>query len=70
MRVEKPRFCEELGNTVKCEDCPWADEDGVTLLEEGCDSCGFGFMERCPRNMEQYTQACDLAERLIKEGEK
>jgi hypothetical protein len=61
MRVENPRFNDRSGGKVYCQDCPYADEDGVCWCVDGCSG-------PCPRNMEEYTSACLMAEEAAKGG--
>lgn len=60
MRVENPNFTTEVG--LLCEECPWADENGWNWREEPCE------LSECPRNMEEYTAACLMAEEAAKGG--
>ena len=58
MKRENPRFHPTF-NTVSCEDCPFADEDGVVedkAMTDLCNSPG------CPEGPEGYAEACRLAE--------
>lgn len=56
MRVENPRFDE--GGLVSCAECPFPYGSVLCIVHD------------CPRNMEEYTAACLMAEEAAKGGNK
>jgi hypothetical protein len=52
-RVDNPEF---RSDGVACEDCPWGDVNGWSI-KGGCSPSD------CPRNIEEYAAACELAEK-------
>jgi hypothetical protein len=62
MRVENPDFSGAFGEVV-CDECPLDVLSDSECLDWMCDHD-----HRCPRNTEEYTAACLMAEEAAKGG--